>query len=235
MSYYDSNARYDSGARYDEDAVPLSRKKMKVKLGLDRLMPEQKVMVAKTIKTAMTTNAAVFTAPNPTMTVLGGLITAAETAIEAYKTAVANVSLALTQRDDAVAAMCGGVVQEAGYVDSKSGGVVATIELAGMGVRRDSTPIGPMPQVEHLAVTAGDHDGELDLVWDPVPGASSYEIWLSPDPMTETGWKFAKSSPKSSAMLLGLTSATKVWVRVRAIGADPQEGPWSDPAVKVVP
>jgi hypothetical protein len=31
------------------------------------------------------------------------------------------------------------------------------------------------------------------------------------------------------------TSGSKMWLRVRAVGADNNKGPWSDPAVKTVP
>jgi hypothetical protein len=43
------------------------------------------------------------------------------------------------------------------------------------------------------------------------------------------------SATKSTARLEALTSGTKAWVRVRAIGADNKPGPWSDPATKTVP
>jgi hypothetical protein len=33
----------------------------------------------------------------------------------------------------------------------------------------------------------------------------------------------------------GFTTGNRIWTRVRAIGADNQPGPWSDPAVKTVP
>ena len=89
-------------------------------------------------------------------------------------------------------------------------------------------------QVLNLVLTAGDFDGSLDAAWDPVRGASSYEIYISVDPVSGTSWTFKQSSPKSSAHIAGLTSGAKMWVRVRAIGAA-NEGPWSDPATKTVP
>jgi hypothetical protein len=42
-------------------------------------------------------------------------------------------------------------------------------------------------------------------------------------------------SNKSSTTLNSFTSGTKIRVRVRAVGADNNKGPWSDPAVKTVP
>jgi hypothetical protein len=196
---------------------------------------EGKISFAKTVKKAMTDNAAVFTNPNPSMTELGAGITEADALEEAYKAALVAVTAALTARDAQVEAVCGLLNQEAGYVQSKSAGDPAIIELAGMGVMGAGTPVGPMPQVLHLAVSAGDHDGTVDAMWDPIYGAKSFEVWTSADPMSETSWKFALSSGKSSVTLKGLTSGSKVWVRVRAIGADPEPGPWSDPAVKTVP
>lgn len=59
MAFYDSIATYDRGLLYDDTSSPQpNRRKMaKVKLGLQKLTPDQKVDQANTIKTAMTGNA----------------------------------------------------------------------------------------------------------------------------------------------------------------------------------
>ena len=72
------------------------------------------------------------------------------------------------------------------------------------------------------------------LTWDPTTGAKSYEIQVSPDPYTGTSWVNKAPSTKSKSSLTGLTSGTRVWVRVRATGTGGQ-GAWSDPATKIVP
>ena len=41
--------------------------------------------------------------------------------------------------------------------------------------------------------------------------------------------------PDHTDELNSFTSGTKQWIRVRAIGANNQMGPWSDPAAKTVP
>jgi hypothetical protein len=46
---------------------------------------------------------------------------------------------------------------------------------------------------------------------------------------------FSKPHPIESLTMLGFTSGTKQWVRVRAVGADNGKAPWSDPAGKTVP
>jgi hypothetical protein len=68
-----------------------------------------------------------------------------------------------------------------------------------------------------------------------VRGAGSYEVHTSADPVTATSWNFKDVSNKSSTTLNSFTSGTKIRVRVRAVGADNNKGPWSDPAVKTVP
>jgi hypothetical protein len=81
----------------------------------------------------------------------------------------------------------------------------------------------------------GDNEGTLDVSWDPVRAAISYEIQISVDPITGSSWAFKQTATKSSATVNSLTSGTKQWVRVRAVGAGNATGPWSDPATKVVP
>ena len=103
-----------------------------------------------------------------------------------------------------------------------------------MDVRDDRAPVGLPTQVLNLVVTEGDNEGTLDASWDPVRGASSYIIQTSVDPVSPTSWAYKASSAKSSAVLNSFTSGTKIWTRVKALGAA-GEGPWSDPAVKTVP
>src|SRR5204862_3951863 len=108
-------------------------------------------------------------------------------------------------------------------------------EAIGFQTKGQPTPIGPLPQVLNLVVTAGDNDGTLDVAFDPVRGAQSYELQTSVDPVSPTSWAFKMSAGKSSATVNGFTSGAKMWIRVRAVGAANATGPWSDPAVKTVP
>ena len=68
-----------------------------------------------------------------------------------------------------------------------------------------------------------------------VRGALCYEMQTSVDPVTPTSWQFKDVSVASSTSLNSFTSGTKIWSRVRAVGADNNKGPWSDPAAKTVP
>jgi chitodextrinase len=59
-------------------------------------------------------------------------------------------------------------------------------------------------------------------------------IQQSADPPTATSWTHDSTSTKSSATVDGLTSGTRYWFRVSAIGPRGQSG-WSDPATKIAP
>ena len=152
---------------------------------------------------------------------------AAEAARQASQTAT-------TALYNAVAALDLVLTQFANFVENTTGNDEEKILSTGLPVRAPSTPIGDLPQVENLAVTEGDDAGELDATWDRVRGAKTYRVEKSLDPITPTSWSLADIVTRSKCTLTGLTSGTKYWVRVAAIGAAGQ-GPWSDPATKVAP
>ena len=84
-------------------------------------------------------------------------------------------------------------------------------------------------------VKAGVNDGELSASWKPARGTIAYEVQSSVDPITPTSWTYKMTAGRSDALVNSFTSGTKQWIRVRAIGANNQTGPWSDPAAKTVP
>jgi hypothetical protein len=235
-SLYDSGLLYDSGALYDDtSSPPTKRKRMaQVKLGLDAKNPEDKVAQALTIKTSMTGNAN-FTTPNPSLATYNTHITAAQTKIAAYNTAVAAAQTALADRDAAIATMDGDTTQLGSYVQNVANGDKTKIESAGMDTKADGAPI-TMTQVLDLALSEGDDEGTLDIVWKPVKGAKSYEIWLNTgDPGVPGDWSLKQTSGKSSDKLVGLAIGARYWAKVRAIGGGNQKGPYSDPATKTAP
>lgn len=235
MANYDSGATYDSGVLFDAPALPQPRRKTmaQISLGLSRLPVADLIQTANNIKTAMTGNAN-FTTPSPTLTAIGTLITSLTNANNTYQANVNTTKQSLTVRDDAAAALIAGLNQLTGYVQSVAGGDAAKIQSAGMGVKGARTPAGVPDPVANLSITAGDNAGELDLQWDPSNGAKTYDVELSPDPVTPTSWVAQASVTKSKAAILGLTSGAKMWARVRGVGPGGTGG-WSDPATKIVP
>jgi hypothetical protein len=236
--YFDTpGLLYDGGATYDGSAAPQPKgnKMAKAKLGLSTLNPQETIELTTQIVTMMTGNAN-FTTPNPTLAAITTQKNTTSTSIAAYDTSKAGTEAALVTRDANVTTLKNLLTQLVGYVENVSGGDAAKIESAGMSVRASTAaPVGPVTQVLELVLSQGDFEGTLDVVWKPVRGAKSYEIQISADPPAPTSWAAKMTASKSSATLEGLTSGTKLWARVRAVGADNKPGPWSDPAVKVVP
>jgi hypothetical protein len=235
MAFYDSSARYDDGLFYDEVVPPTPRKNRmaKIKLNLDRLSISDLLLRASDIKTKMTGNAS-FTTPIPPLTSLGNQITALTNSNNTYNQGELSQKQNKSARDNDVDALLATLTQLSGYVEAASGGDVVKIQSAGMDVRSSSAPATTPFPVMNLFITAGDDAGELDLQWDPMPGASRYEVQLCASPDFASGIVNLASVSKSKAASTGLTSGVKMWARVRALNAA-GTGAWSDPATKMVP
>jgi len=224
-----------SGLTWDGSAPSVSPRKKamsQVKLNLDRLSREEKVALARQIHTAMTGNAT-YPTPSPALTALDSAADALETGNAELNT-LRQQAKEKTVEVDTLDAALSQVLRDLGaYVQNTSGGDEAKILGAGMGVRDPAAPV-TMTQVTGLESSPGDDSGEVDLSWNPVRGASSYEVQSSPDPITPTSWGHAGISTKSTFALTGAPSGQRCWFRVRAVGAN-GPGPWSDPATKIVP
>jgi chitodextrinase len=82
----------------------------------------------------------------------------------------------------------------------------------------------------NLQASTANNEGELKCKWNRVRGASSYVVECAGNP--NGPWTQVTVTTKSSHTASGLTSGTKYWFRVRAVGAE-GFGPWSDLAVKM--
>jgi len=200
----------------------------KVKLNLPTLSLTEKVQLARSIVTAMTGNVN-FTTPAPTLASLTSAANDVEAKANAAQVKRQAAQTATSIQNDAEAALDLKLGQMANYVEVASNGEEAKIESAGIDVRSPRAPVGLLPAVQALAATGGDMNGECDLNWQPVPKSKNYVIEKSPDPITASSWQQVGFSTKSKFTVPGLTSGTKYWFRVAAIGTAGQ-APWSDPA-----
>jgi len=206
----------------------------RIKLSLNRLSLSEKIAKARQIAASITGNAS-FPTPSPTLVLVTTAIDEAETAgaeaQQARQTAKEKTSVQ-NQKEDALVKI---ITKLAAYVESVAGDDEQIILSAGMDTReRGTVSTETATQPHALFVSAGDHDGELDLSWDKVAGAKSYVIEKSGDPPTATGWTHSGVSTKSTFTVSGLTSGTRYWFRVAAVNTNGQSG-WSDPATKIAP
>jgi hypothetical protein len=203
-----------------------------VKLNLDRLTRDERLALAQQIHTQMTGNAS-FPTPSPTLTALDTAITALTTGNSELNVLRQQAKEKTVEVDALDLALSQLLRDLAAYVQNTSAGDEAKILSAGMSVRDPAAPV-TMTQVTGLESSPGDDSGEIDLSWNPVRGASSYEVQSSPDPITASSWGHAGISTKSTLTLTGAPSGQRCWFRVRAVGAN-GPGAWSDPATKIVP
>lgn len=180
---------------------------------------------------------------NPDASTLTTKLTALATATTNLENAVSAAQAAQDAAQSAVTAQ--GAVADAwnlafdaladAAVTSTSGNA-AKIEGLGMEpyTPGGAPPVGLPGQVLNLSATTGDFDGQVDVAYDKVAGARSYEIQVTTTPLDASSYHHAATSLKSTATVSGLTSGTKYWFRVAAIGSAGQ-GPWSDPAQKMAP
>ena len=113
-------------------------------------------------------------------------------------------------------------------------GDAAILKAGGLDVRGETVATALKAENKPTAfyATIGDNEGEVDLHWDRIKGAHSYQVQMCTDPLTSTGWTHATNCTKSQCTIPRLKSMTKIWFRVSAVFASDQ-GPWSDPVAKV--
>jgi len=205
----------------------------KVKLALRGMAIPVKVQFLRQVVTAMTGNAN-FTTPVPTLASITAAANDLETKYNDAQAARTTAQQKTDVQDNSDRTADTGITQVAAYVENVTVGDAVKIQSAGMEVRAAGAPIGALPAPAGMVATAGDNDGELDLDWDSVRGASSYVVQRSADPPTATSWQTVATFTKSKGTISGLTSGTKYWFRVAAVGAAGQ-GAFSDPATKIAP
>ena len=228
---------YSAGA--SENQQTKKRKPMAdIKQNLSRQNPTQLIELADN-QAQLMAPAPPKTPPIPNMAaIIAELVTtrsAAKTANDAYEQAKAALASLKTARDNAADVLRGKVGEVAVKAASESKGDPTMLQAAGYQLA-NAAP-APTPNVtkpHNLAVTAGDMDGTVDASCDPTPHTMTYEWQVTTGDAVNGPYTTAKQTSASSTTLTGLTSGSRIWARVRGIGTK-GEGPWSDPATKIVP
>lgn len=205
----------------------------KIKLNLRGLGIPEKIARSQQIVAAMTGNAS-FSTPQPTLVQVTSAASDLNAAYAAAQAARQETKTKISEQNQKEEALDRVLTQLASYVESISGEDEAKIMSAGMELRAAQSTTGDLNAPAALAASAGDRDGEIDLAWDKVDNARSYVIERSADPPTASSWTHAAVSTRSRVTIEGLTSGTKYWFRVAAVGSGGQS-PWSDPATKLAP
>lgn len=209
-----------------------------IKLATSNVKPAELISTATNL-IALNAPAAPAVPPIPNMATpvadLQTKLTAADTANNKYEAAKAALPGLLAVRDTTAAALGDelNLFGKSAVAFAKGDG--ALLQLAGFTLAASThSPTPGVSQPLNVILNGGTMPGSLDAKCNPDPNAKTYE-WQTTtgDPVTGTYVTF-KATTAAKVTITGLTSGQRVWVRVRAIGTH-GEGPWSDPAMKIVP
>ena len=204
----------------------------KVKLNLKNLNVPAKVQFGSEVVVKMTGNPN-FTTPNPALidvtTGYTDLQTAYNNAQQARLSAVDKTNTQNSKEAD----MDNLLTQLANYVENQSNGDANIIMSSGMKIAAAPSP-APLPAQVILQTVTDNSSGKLDMKWKKVQFAKTYVVQMNTDINDPTKWQQLQIITKTTYQAKNLTSGTKYWFRVQAIGTA-GEGPWSDPYVKYAP
>lgn len=123
------------------------------------------------------------------------------------------------------------------YVERTSGGDPVKIISAGFEVQAEGSATTSIDKPTDLSATMGDDEGEIDLSCHAVLRAKSYiiEYREHSDTAAPGAWIQGKVSTRSSCTISGFVSGKKYGFRIRALGPNELESPWSDEVVCMAP
>ena len=205
----------------------------KVVLNLANLTIPAKVEYGRQVKTSMTGNPN-FTTPLPALTLIDTACIDLETAFNNAEQARLNAKAKTVIQNQKEAAFNDLMNQLANYVENTSGGDEAKIKSSGMKAKAKAVKSSSvLKKPENLSASIGDKGNEVDLHWDKIAGANSYEVETCIDPAEDAKWLHYKTVTKTKATVTGLTSGTRYWFRVAAVNTNGVSG-WSTAVGKIV-
>ena len=196
-------------------------KKVVVVLKLAKLPVPQKIVQARFIVTSITGNVS-FTTPSPTLAVITTNINALETAYIIAQNGGVNDTANMHAKEFLLEVSLKSL---AAYVEGIANTNLITAEAvalsSGMNVKNPATP---SPRDFNVKPTG--NPGEVKLSTKHEDRATY--IWqMTNDPLGVTGWITIGQATQASLIKTGLTSGTRYYFRVAAVGKDGQE-PWSN-------
>lgn len=240
--YDDDAVTYDSDFYYADEPVnptnQIRRRPMaKLKLNTSRMNPAQLIAKADIVLPKIAP-AAPATPPVPNMAARAAALlaarNAADTANNAYEAAKAGLP-SLKEARDATADELR--VQHSAMGSALEAETTDPVALAATGydlADSNAPATTPPAMIDNLQLTAGDEVGALDGSFDPDDLAYTNEVQMTTVDPVSGPWATVQNITTSVFKLTGLTSAQRVWVRVRGIGSQ-GPGPWSNAVTKIVP
>ena len=200
----------------------------KVKLDLQSKTDEQIRDFAAAHKSAILNNP-VFPQPSPPEAEFDPILQAFSEKLAAVAAAETLLQTLRLERDSMRKSLETSLAARGGYVEKAAGGEEAGIVSAGFQIQSPRTSTTALAAPDRLSATMGDHSGEIDLTCHAVLRARAYIIEMREhSDLSAPGlWRQAKISARSSASITGLTPGQRYAFRIRALGPNDLESPWS--------
>ena len=223
--------RYGSGLRYGQllNGATMAR----VKSGVSSLPNAGLMQFLQNTITAATGNPYVPT-PTPTLVSMQTLLDDGTTKINAVDASEAHTTMLRTEREAHMDLIRLALTQFITYAEAACGFDAVKLQSLGLTLRSAGTPLQPCGTVMGLVATVGDNEAQMQCDWPRLPFAEAYEVQTSPDAITPTSWAHTATVIDPEVLVPDLTSGQKRWIRVRAINRL-GNGPWSDPACRMIP
>jgi len=205
---------------------------VEVEIDIEKLTVQELLATTAGVASALENNPN-FPSPTPTPAQLDQLANDLSQAEERYREERATAAAARSARDDIAVELRAALAKEVEYVQKASGGSIAKILSANLHVDEGSSiwPFNRLGQVEEVSISAGDQPGEIDLAWDPVAGASGYEVQIAYDLLGEGPWEQSGATTGSKITIEKLNNRTRYWFRVHAV-REGATGEWSEPVTR---
>lgn len=128
------------------------------------------------------------------------------------------------------------LTERGNYVDSSSGGSETAILSAGFDTRAAAIPTTSLAAPEGLVTELGRNPGEIEVRCDPVPKAKAYVVsYRLQSGTADSEWQQGKMTTRSSTKVSGLVSGQRYSFRMRGLGANEIESPWSNESICMAP
>lgn len=191
---------------------------LRITNGINRLPDAVLAQRAQSILNAMQGNLN-FPTPDPNLSDLSTALVNFREAVDAAK----NADRLLVAIKNAKKEVLVTLLHNLGnYVLFAAKGNAVVALSSGFHIAKTPAPLPPLTKPVNLQLSEGVNSGEMQAVVDKVKGAKAYIFEYTADPLTAESVWVRQSSTQRKAFIEGLTSGSRYWCRVAAIGINGQ-------------
>src|SRR5438552_1705940 len=203
-----------------------------VKLDLNKMSISEKIAFATNVGDALLNNGATFPACPVDGLDLMDYASSVNDAVNAAHAARSTHRTLVATQNNMLRTLDGFLTRVGAYVSNVAAGNAAIIELARLGVRNPTGRVGVLDAPTDLKAAPNDNPGAVELKWRANRFAKAYQVQFATDMTFPAATSKTQLASRAKILVANLTTATRYWFRVAAIGA---AGPsnWTNPVAVV--